>query len=139
EAELSLPGLTARPQPLVSRTTKFDLTLELAERRDPAGEPLGIAGELEYSHDRFEAETAAAIGERLVRLLGAAVESPDAPLHQLDLLSPQERHALLEGFNAPARPVPRGTLPELFEAQAACRPEAVALVDEDQELTYGEL
>ena len=46
---------------------------------------------------------------------------------------------LLESFNATAHPVPEATLPQLFEAQVARTPEAVALVFGDQELSYGEL
>ena len=43
-----------------------------------------------------------------MRLLEAAVATPDAPLHRLEILEPGERQTLLEGFNATARPVPEG-------------------------------
>ena len=55
------------------RVAKFDLTLDLSERRDPAGKPQGIEGILEYSGDLFEEGTAAAIGAQFARLLEAAV------------------------------------------------------------------
>ena len=123
-ADASLPGLTASPEPLVSEVAKFDLTLDLSERRDNGGELLGIDGELEYSLDLFERETAEAVAARFVRLLRAAVESPDLPLHRLEILAPDERQRLLESFNDTASPVPDVTIPELFEAQAQRTPEA---------------
>jgi non-ribosomal peptide synthetase component F len=49
-------------------------------------------------------------------------------LHWLEILDPGERHTLVEGFNATARPISESTLPELFEAQAARRPEGLAVV-----------
>ena len=138
-AELSLSGVTSRPEPLMAQVAKFDLMLSLVERRGPGGEPLGIEGGLEYSLDLFDEGTASAFGVRLARLLAAAVESPDLPLHPLEVLDSGERRLLLEGFNSTARPVPGATLPELFEAQVALTPGAVALSFEGQELSYGEL
>ena len=138
-AEPPPSGLTAVPEPLMLHVAKFDLTIDLLERRDPAGEPLGIEGILEYSGDLFEEGTASAIGARFVRLMEAAVAAPDAPLHRLEILGEKERRTLLETFNATEHPVRETTLPELFEAQAARTPDALALVCEDQELSYGEL
>ena len=76
---------------------------------------------------------------RLVRLLEAAVAAPEPPIGSLDILSAAERHTILRDWNDTARPLAAATLPELFAAQAARSPAAVAVVFEDESLTYGEL
>ncbi len=138
-ANLALPGVEARPEPLALNVAKFDMTVGVRERRGPRGEPVGIDGWLEYSHDLFDEGTAQALATRLVRLLEAVVAGPDLPLYRLKIVDAAERHTLVELFNATGHPVPETFLPELFEAQAARTPNALALVYNDQQLTYGEL
>ena len=135
-----LPGLTCRFEPVDTVNAKFvDLSLSLAERRASDGSPAGIDGVLDYSTDLFERATVEAIAGRLIRLLQAAVVAPDRAIGSLDILSPEERHAILRGWNDTARAIPSDTLPELFAAQAARTPEAVAVVFEDRSFTYAEL
>src|SRR5262249_21066980 len=57
----------------------------------------------------------------------------------LDILDALERATILRGWNDTARPVPAATLPELFAAQAARTPDAVAVLFGDHSLSYGEL
>ena len=94
---------------------------------------------LDFQGDLFDRASMVALVERLIRLLEGCVAAPDAALAGLDILSGAERAALLEGFNATVRAVPSGTLPELFAAQAAATPDAVAAVYQDRELSYAAL
>ena len=64
---------------------------------------------------------------------------PGQPIGGLDLLEPEERQQLLVEWNATEREVAAASLPELFEAQVARSPEAVALVYEESRLSYAEL
>jgi non-ribosomal peptide synthetase component F len=64
---------------------------------------------------------------------------PDVPIGRIDILSPAERDTILRGWNDTAHAIPPATVPELFAAQVARTPEAVAVVFEDQALNYGEL
>ena len=137
--ELALPGLALCPEEVMLDVTKFDLTLGLGERLGPEGEPLGIEGGLQYSVDLFERERVEAMAARFVRLLEAALATPDMPLHRLEILGPEERHMLLKEFNDTARPLPEATLPQLFEAQVERDPQAIALVFDEKSLTYQEL
>ena len=61
------------------------------------------------------------------------MRDPDQPIGRLDILAPAERHTILREWNDTARAVPPATLPELFEAQVARTPDAIAVVFEDAE------
>ncbi|HXM58370.1 MAG TPA: amino acid adenylation domain-containing protein, partial [Candidatus Dormibacteraeota bacterium] len=135
-----LPGLeTVSEPPVHPGPAKFDLSWALREVRAPGGRPLGMLGLVEYRADCFDRATVEALARRFERLLAAAVDSPETPIEDLDLLAPEEREAVLARWNATARPVPGGTLWELFAARAAASPDAVALVFEDREVTYAGL
>ena len=94
---------------------------------------------LDYRPDLFERESAEALGDRLIRLLEATVAEPDRAIGRLDILDAAERQTLLRDWNDTARAIPVATLPELFAAQAARTPNVVAVVFEDQRLTYAAL
>ena len=76
EAVLELPGIVATSEPVAINTAKFDLFLNLSERRAPDGTPEGIEGLIEYRTDLFERSSVEAIGRRLVALLEAVVADP---------------------------------------------------------------
>jgi len=128
-----LPGVKVTPYPLHVGGSKFDLTLSMLE------EGAQLSGTLEFSSDLFERETAARIAGHFVALLGSAVENPDQPVAQLEMLTGDERDALRFKWNPPNTPYPDARPQELFERQVAERPNAVAVVGEDYSLTYTEL
>ena len=64
---------------------------------------------------------------------------PERPIGTLDILSAAERHTILREWNGTARAIPSATLPELFAAQVARTPDAIAVVLEAQRLTYAQL
>ena len=117
-------------------SAKFDLSLSLAEQLGADGTPGGLAGVLEYASDLFERASVEAIADRLIRLLEAAVAQPDRPIGSLEILAPAERHRILREWNDTARAVPRATLPQLFAAQVARTPDAVAALFEQHSLSY---
>ncbi len=132
-----LPGLTMRPLAGSETAAKYDLTLVLTEGGSGSG---GIGGSLEYNVDLFDAPTMARMLDHWRALLAGVVADPGSRLSALPLLGAVERQQLLREWSD-AAPVPGGITPvhELFAAQAARRPDAVALVCGDQALTYGEL
>ncbi|MGP3689481.1 amino acid adenylation domain-containing protein [Streptomyces sp. IBSNAI002] len=139
EGELGLPGLESVPEPLGLRVAKFDLNIGVTERRTPEGAPDGLTGSVEYAADLYDRATVTTLFERLGRLLAAAAADPGAPIGTLDILAPEERGLLRDEWNATAAPLPSGSLPELFEAQAARTPDAVALVHDGGAVGYAEL
>jgi non-ribosomal peptide synthetase component F len=76
----------------------------------------------------------------LARLLDALETAPDSALRNIDVLPEAERHRVLYDWNATEAAYPENQgVHQLFEEQAARNPEAVALIYEDQSLTYAEL
>ncbi|MFD9800127.1 amino acid adenylation domain-containing protein [Streptomyces sp. NPDC059071] len=139
EGELGLPGLESEPEPLGLRVAKFDLNIGITERRTADGAPAGLTGSVEYAADLYDRATVTTLFERLGRLLAAAAADPEAPIGTLDILAPEEHDRLREEWNATAAPVPYGSLPELFAAQAARTPDAVALAHDGGTVSYAEL
>ncbi|MER7278466.1 amino acid adenylation domain-containing protein [Dactylosporangium sp. NPDC000244] len=132
-AVAGFPGIRATPRLVATGTAKFDLTFDVAERDG------GLAGSLEYRSDLFDPATAEALAARFVRLLEAVTAAPDRPIGEADLLGPAERAALSGAWQGPRRAIAPRTLPELFAAQVAARPDAVAVEDGDRSLTFAEL
>ncbi|MFF7638659.1 amino acid adenylation domain-containing protein, partial [Kitasatospora sp. NPDC008050] len=75
----------------------------------------------------------------LENLLAMLERDPGLPLAQVAVLDQVQRERVLAGWNDTAVPMPAATVPQLFEAQVVKSPDAVALVFEGQELSYGEL
>jgi amino acid adenylation domain-containing protein len=131
---LSVPGLQISPLASPTGTSKFDLTLNLAET------PNGLQGVLEYATDLFDASTIERMSNHLLRVLEQVANPSTLPIAQIPLLSESESHDILEGWNIGSpQQVPDTTLVALLEEQAARSPDATAVVFEDSSLTYAEL
>ncbi|WP_078897486.1 non-ribosomal peptide synthetase [Streptomyces rimosus] len=139
DAPLSFAGLTAAPEPCATSSTRFDLSLLLREQHDADGAPAGLVCHLEYATDLFDEDTVRTMAERLVRLLGQAADDPYGRIGDLDVLDEAERHQLVAGWNDTGRPLPDGTIVDLFRAQAARTPDAVALRCGSDAVSYAEL
>ncbi|MER7756434.1 amino acid adenylation domain-containing protein [Kitasatospora sp. NPDC097643] len=139
EGAFDLPGLHLTPGEVRTDTAKFDLSFTLREEHTAEGAAAGIGGELEYALDLFDPATAELIVQRLQVILHAMAADPDSAIGAVDIVSAEERHRLLVEWNDTARELPGGSLPELFSAQAARTPEAVAVAFGAQQLGYAEL
>ncbi|WP_197321891.1 non-ribosomal peptide synthetase [Saccharomonospora sp. NB11] len=136
---LDLPGVTAEPMVVGTKTARMDLSFLLYEHLDTDGSPRGLDGGIEYNADVFDAETVRTMVQRLRRVLLAMVADPDQPIGKVDLLTSGERHRVLEEWNGTTSTVPDEGLPELFRAQVARTPDAVAISCGSERLTYAEL
>ena len=115
-------------------TAKFDLTLSLGEQNGQ------LQGTLEYSTDLFQPATIERLIGHFQVLLEGIVADTGQRISALPLLTESERHQLLVDWNDTAAEFPHDKcVHELFEAQAERTPDAVAIVFEDQRLTYREL
>ncbi|WP_411077444.1 amino acid adenylation domain-containing protein [Streptomyces sp. cmx-10-25] len=138
-ASVDLPGLTVTEQPVRTGISKFDLTFTFTERRDEEGRPDGLDGHLEFATDLFAPATAHALAARLTRLLGALAAAPDRPVRTAEVLTADERAALVRSGHGPARTVRARTVPEAFRAQRDRTPGAVAVRDGERNTTFAEL
>nr|WP_232911560.1 syringopeptin non-ribosomal peptide synthetase SypB [Pseudomonas syringae] len=78
--------------------------------------------------------------QTLNSLVDALEQAPQTPLHAISILPFNERAQLLEQYNRPEKSYAHETpIHRQFEARAAERPDAVALMFEAQTLSYGEL
>ncbi|WP_153812724.1 non-ribosomal peptide synthetase [Streptomyces sp. SUK 48] len=134
-----LPGADTSASQLPLGAAKFDLTVNFHEHHTRDGGPAGLDITIEYATDLYDAVTMRAAAARLVRLLGAAVAEPETPIGRIELLGETERAALLVDYNDTETDLPAASLPELFAAQAARTPEAVALICGEAELSYRQL
>ena len=95
---------------------------------------------IEFDPRRFEPDAVERMLGHLQTLMEAMAANPNERLSALPLLTAGELHQLLVEWNQTQIDFPRDScVHELFEAQAARTPDAVALVFEDQEMTWREL
>jgi amino acid adenylation domain-containing protein len=133
--ELRLPGLTLVPQGgMRNEVAKYDLTLLLTEHVDH------IVGSINYAADLFDRETVEHWMECFTVVLRGLVEGSQSRVRELPLLGEPGRRQVVEVFNTTRVEYPRDRLiHELFEEQVRRSPQALAVVYEDQHLTYEEL
>ncbi len=128
---VSFDGLRVSRLPTEPVLAKFDLVLSLTT---DAG---ALVGHLRYDASLFEAATIARMGSHFETLVQEMVADPDRPCSRLPLVGEEERVALLAHGARTEREYPRDArVHELFRAQAARTPDAIAVVCGDRSLTY---
>ncbi|MFN9372198.1 MAG: amino acid adenylation domain-containing protein, partial [Planctomycetaceae bacterium] len=127
-------GLAIAEEPLEQTTARFDLLWNLTETA--GGE---LRGSLEYADDLFDRETISLLVSRFVHVLHEIMADWDRTVSELDVLLDGEYRQLLEWGRGP-RPAdtPLGIL-ESFARRVAEQPDALAVRDDRQSLTYAEL
>src|SRR5260221_11726566 len=93
--QFELSGLSASIEPVSSASAKFDLSVSLGEQRHADGTPAGLGGGIEYASDVFDWASVEALAGRYVRLLQAAVATPEVGNGGLDLVFGESRRGLL--------------------------------------------
>ncbi|RKZ71512.1 MAG: non-ribosomal peptide synthetase, partial [Candidatus Parabeggiatoa sp. nov. 1] len=127
-------GWTINQMDIHQGTTKFDLLyLALDEK------PEGMTGRIEYNTDLFEEATIARMGGHYQTLLEGIVANPEQRLSDLPLLTAQEQQQLFDWNNTQTSVPQEACIHHLFENQVERTPEAVAVVFEDEQLSYREL
>jgi len=131
--QLELPGLRVNPLKNNGTTTKFDLTLVIEDVQQ------GLIANFEYNTDLFDERTISCLAANFEVLLKGILTNPDQHLWELPLLTTTEKQQLLEWSQGEISLQPELCLHQLFEAQVEKTPDAVAVVFENEHLTYQEL
>src|SRR5262245_11205554 len=117
-----------------NRTEKFDLTMHMYS----VGE--GLGGTLEYVTELFDRSRMERMLSHYRNLLSGIVADPSMPVWELPLLSTAEREQLLFEFtNSEIEYQNERGVHQEIEQQVVKREEAIALVDGERQLSYGEL
>lgn len=133
-ARIRLGSLELESIKLEQRVAQFDLTLMMTET---AGE---LHASFEYNTELFEEPTIVRFASHLTRLLESIVANPTQRLSAYSLLSAVEQRQLLTEWNQTGHDYAQPhCLHELFEQQVERTPEGVAVVFEDEAITYREL
>ncbi|WP_449301162.1 amino acid adenylation domain-containing protein [Pseudomonas citri] len=133
-SELVLGDLKLEGLGVANTVAKFDLSLELGEAQGQ------IFGALEYATALFDETTARRYLGYFERLVRSMVADDQALIERIALVDDTELEHLLVGLNATQAAYPHErTIHQLFEAQVAARPEAIAVVCEGERLSYAEL
>ncbi len=129
-----LLGLNATPVEVETTTAKFDLVLSVQPRDDR------LIATWEYNSDLFAPGTITRMGGHLQTLLESIVTNPQQSIATLPLLTGvQQQQLLFEWNNTKAEYAHNKCIHQLFEEQVELTPDAVAVVFEQQQLTYQQL
>jgi len=141
---LELPGIKLNPWQFEVTTTRFDLELHLWEKGYGLSglwspETEGISGFLAYNTDLFDKSTISQFIAHFQTLINGIVANPDSAIANLPLLSATETYQLLTQWNQTSCTYPDKLFHQLFEEQVEKSPNKVALVFDNQTLTYQQL
>ncbi|MCZ8066315.1 MAG: amino acid adenylation domain-containing protein [Microcystis sp. LE17-20D] len=131
----NLSGLSIESLSLsVEETVRFDLEVNCWQNLE------GLVIDWTYSRDLFDTATIARMGEHFQNLLQAIILNPQAKVKEIPLLEPKEREQLLISWNNTKTDYSQEQcIHQLFEKQVEQTPDAIAVVFEEQSLTYSEL
>nr|WP_256980682.1 non-ribosomal peptide synthase/polyketide synthase [Rhodococcus sp. 14-1411-2a] len=135
DADFELPGLRVAGVPIDAPTAKFDLSLTLTERS--GGALGGLDAEFSYATALFDESTVELYVERFLRILAAALETPEKPVGDLSIESNAEFDLLTHVHGDDV--VAGGTLAEIFAAGVAVDPRATAVRVDGRSVSYAEL
>jgi amino acid adenylation domain-containing protein len=137
DAELKLPNIESRYLPADISGSKFDISLTLKDN------PEGLSCHFEYNADLYHEQSIARIAKHFLRLITLINSQSEQAVGKLRLLDEQEQAEQLDlqtGFNATAANYPKSTaLQHLIEAQVEKTPDAIAVSDSREQLSYQQL
>jgi amino acid adenylation domain-containing protein len=134
KAAVALPEMMVSIDEAHSVTAQFDLSLDMAEAEGR------LYGSLDYNADLFEESTIDRLLGHYGAILEAMAHNPDQRISEIEILSAAERRQLLVDWNDTFIQYPTiQPIIRLFEAVVEQSPDAIAVVNGDEQITYGQL
>jgi malonyl CoA-acyl carrier protein transacylase len=130
---LEFSTLSLTPSDVESKSVPYDWFISVKDTEQ------GLVWTWEYNTDLFESATINRIMNHFENLLKNIIANPQKHIGEIVFLTEVERNELLVGYNNTKIEYPSGCIHQLFELQVQQTPEAIAVVYENQQLTYREL
>jgi hypothetical protein len=131
---VDLPNLRLRTLDVDLGIAKYDLTLIVLNKANH------LECRFEYNTNLFNHSTIAQLADHFSVLLNAALAAPESRLASIALFTDDEKNRMLHQWNRTKRDYPSHALIHaLFERHAALTPDSIAVVFEEESLTYGDL
>ena len=138
--DLILPGLKITTNVALSnKSTKFDLDVVIIPNSQQQGRDKGITVIWEHNTDLFDAATIQQMVDQYQNLLETIVVQPNQQIRELPLLTPSQQRLLGEWNQTDKEDTQNQCIHKLFELQVELTPDAIALEQNGQKLTYREL
>lgn len=126
--------LAVKSAALPETIAQFDLTLMMAETEQ------GLLASFQYALDLFNQPTIVRLVQHFQCLLDGVLANPSQRLAELPLLTRAEQQKMLIDWNATQAAYPQAIgIHQLFEQQAEKTPDAIAVLFQEQHLSYAEL
>lgn len=113
-----------------------DIDIHLYDMNDTGN--INIA--YDYLISKYSIDDICSIHARFLYIINQVLENNDITLNEIEIVTPDEKKKILYDFNNTSADYPRDkTITQLFEEQVEKTPDNIAVVFENQKLTYREL
>jgi amino acid adenylation domain-containing protein len=120
-----------------SHDADFSVFIRNPSEREPTA---CLSGQVDYKTELWDQPSIERLIGQLLHVLSVVSLDAQVPISGISILSQSERDQLIHQFNATCAEYPKHLcVHELFEQQVDRNPDSVALVFEDQQLSYSEL
>ncbi|XLS29490.1 non-ribosomal peptide synthase/polyketide synthase [Flavobacteriaceae bacterium M23B6Z8] len=131
---VTVDGITISHHESENFTTKFDITLTATQEKEQ------LFFELEYCSDLFKENTIQRLWTHYEGILHSIIENLQSSIHAIQMLSTSEKLSLLETFETEQVDYPKNeTIVSLIESQVKKTPNAIAVIHEEETISYDEL
>ncbi|MGX5439996.1 amino acid adenylation domain-containing protein [Bacillus thuringiensis] len=132
--EFNINGITTEVCDIDFNVAKFDLSLTAIEYTDH------LKFDLQYCTKLFKKETIKRLAGHLVNVMKEITNNPERKLGEISLLSEEETKTIVHKFNDTKAKFPKNkTINHIFEEQVLKTPNHIAVIFEEEQLTYIEL